>query len=77
MTAEALVLFMKRVKINSITECWEWIGPIANSGYGRTYTNGRVQSAHRASYEHFIGNIGVIAFGAQLMEQVRTTWVSY
>lgn len=35
--------------------CWEWMGIVGNSGYGKTCKNGR--GAHRISYEAFKGSI--------------------
>jgi len=41
--------------------CWQWQGQISNSGYGRimlkTDDGNKMHSAHRASYELFIGPI--------------------
>ena len=36
--------------------CWHWIGHL-RSGYGRLMVNGSFISAHRMSYEHFVGPI--------------------
>jgi len=42
--------------------CWEWLGQISHSGYGRIMLKdelgNKMHSAHRASYELFIGEIG-------------------
>ena len=50
------------VRKNADTGCWEWAGQVSNSGYGRTMLRDadgstRMQSAHLASYELFIGPI--------------------
>ncbi len=41
--------------------CWQWQGQISNAGYGRimlkTDEGNKMHSAHRASYELFIGPI--------------------
>jgi hypothetical protein len=41
------------------TGCWNWMGQISNSGYGRMMVRdaggNRLESAHRASYATFIG----------------------
>jgi hypothetical protein len=37
-------------------ECWEWRHSIGNSGYGQVRL-GSMYSAHRASYEVYVGNI--------------------
>ena len=44
------------------TGCWEWAGQVSNSGYGRTMLRAedgstQMESAHRASYQLFIGPI--------------------
>lgn len=42
-------------------KCWPWQGQISNSGYGRimlkTEEGNQMQSAHRASYQLFIGEL--------------------
>jgi hypothetical protein len=39
--------------------CWIWMGAISNSGYGLAHSDKRnkTASAHRVSYEAFIGDI--------------------
>jgi hypothetical protein len=44
------------------TECWQWMGQVSNSGYGRVMLSNSegspyMESAHRASYTSFIGPI--------------------
>lgn len=51
-----------RRKIAEIKGCWIWQGETANNGYGRTsirVSSGKWkrESAHRASYEAFVGEI--------------------
>jgi hypothetical protein len=46
------------------TGCWLWRGQVSNTGYGRIKLPDRegrllMQSAHRASYELFVGEIPV------------------
>lgn len=59
MTTETI---KSRVKVNSATGCWEWIGT-KRRGYGRTTTGSRTDgtrksiSAHRLSYQLFKGDI--------------------
>ena len=48
-------------KLND-THCWHWTGLVSNSGYGRLMLPGidgglRMESAHRASYVAFKGQI--------------------
>jgi hypothetical protein len=50
--------FMHFVKVNPVTDCWEWQRSIASNGYGAIGDeNGRVRNAHRVSYELFVGAI--------------------
>jgi hypothetical protein len=37
--------------------CWRWIGSLTPKGYGRFWFKGRLISAHRWAYEHFVGPI--------------------
>ena len=41
------------------TECWFWgpFGTVSDDGYGMFSVDGRSTTAHRASYEHFVGPI--------------------
>ncbi len=39
--------------------CWEWTRYRLPSGYGRIHIDGRMENAHRASYEEFVGPIPV------------------
>lgn len=47
-------LLKKTIKTNN---CWFWIGAKASNGYGQMQASGRVQQAHRVSYQLFIGEI--------------------
>lgn len=40
-----------------LSDCWHWRGHITKFGYGRLTFNGRMQLAHRVSYETFKGSI--------------------
>lgn len=58
MDAELLSRFNKKVQINPSPACWEWIGAKDSSGYGSMgVRNRKICSAHRLSYEHYIGPI--------------------
>ena len=48
--------FMEFVSINSKNGCWEWDGVI-RMGYGRFSKDGRMQTAHRVSWEIHHGPI--------------------
>ena len=34
--------------------CWLWTGRLTSRGYGRFFSDGKPQRAHRYSYEHFV-----------------------
>lgn len=38
-------------------ECWPWLGGLRPEGYGAFFLTDRHVSAHRYSYEHFIGPV--------------------
>ncbi len=52
---------LMQVGHNDPEKCWEWRGQISNSGYGRlmlkTGDTNKMHSAHRASYELFVGHV--------------------
>ena len=52
---------MMNVSSSDENDCWHWQGQVSNSGYGRILLKGdegnKMHSAHRASYELFIGEI--------------------
>lgn len=37
--------------------CWEWLGALNSTGYGRTTQAGEQQLTHRAAYEALVGGI--------------------
>jgi HNH endonuclease len=39
------------------TNCWFWVGAIANHGYGEMHVAGSVVLAHRLSYELNVGEV--------------------
>lgn len=50
------------IRRNTDSGCWEWAGQVSNSGYGRTMLRAedgstQMESAHRASYQLFVGPI--------------------
>lgn len=48
---------IKKVQINTVTGCWEFIGCIQSNGYARLKYGGKTQGAHRWSYIAFVGPI--------------------
>lgn len=44
-------------KVERSPSCWFWTGAISRSGYGNFWTGESYVSAHRWSYEHFVGPI--------------------
>lgn len=49
--------FWERVIRANEADCWTWTGAIKGFGYGHMLVAGRMQSAHRISYEMHVGPI--------------------
>lgn len=49
--------FWSKVKINDITDCWEWVSSRNNRGYGNFWYNGTSTKAHRMSYWLTFGSL--------------------
>jgi hypothetical protein len=49
--------FMKKVEKIPFTDCWIWSGALKPNGYGDMLFEGRTQTAHRISYQLFVGEI--------------------
>ena len=49
--------FGSRYLIDDITGCWNWTGAVSNRSYGSIYRDGRMQKAHRVSYELSCGPV--------------------
>ena len=47
--------FRQKVEIGGETDCWEWIGAKIERGYGSMKYNGKIQKAHRISYQIYHG----------------------
>lgn len=47
---------MFRVNVSG-SGCWDWVGAIANSGYGAMNIGTRIETTHRVAYSVFIGEI--------------------
>lgn len=57
MDAKALARFMSKVCVDADTGCWVWTAAKAD-GYGRFgIGSGSMFTAHRLSFEHFVGEI--------------------
>lgn len=50
---------MAMVKVDPLTECWQWQGGLESGGYGsfKPHTDRPTQRAHRAAYELLVGPI--------------------
>lgn len=44
-------------KLRITPGCWLWTGSLATGGYGAFFFNGRLQRAHRVSYQLYVGPI--------------------
>lgn len=49
--------FLDKVKVMG-TGCHEWQAGLARGGYGKFQNNGKTITAHRFSYQKFVGDIG-------------------
>ena len=49
--------FQKFVRVDEITECWNWTGHLSEDGYGRFRFDGRKQGPHRFSFMWYVGEI--------------------
>lgn len=47
---EDMATLMRRVAVNPVTGCWEWLGFIQTLGYGQIEIAGRIWLAHRLSW---------------------------
>ena len=49
--------FHSRYRVDEMTRCWNWTGALSAGSYGSIYKDGRMQKAHRVSYELLRGAI--------------------
>lgn len=49
--------FLSKIKINPITNCWEWQGNKNKQGYGFFTSNSKAVTAHRYAYRYYKGEI--------------------
>jgi len=54
---KALARFWDKVLKDNNSECWLWLASTDTSGYGIFRVNGRLQKAHRFSYQIHFGRI--------------------
>lgn len=64
MNGRELDRFLAKVAYDGLSGCWKWTGALLKSGarpgrggYGIFDAGGRTRTAHRVSYEHFVGPI--------------------
>ena len=46
-----------KIAVNADTGCWEWTASTTGAGYGKVWWEGRLQQAHRTTYEILVGPI--------------------
>ena len=51
------IRLMNKIKVNEITDCWEWQGGTNNIGYGMIRDVHGMRTTHRVSYEIYKGMI--------------------
>ncbi len=61
--------FMGKVRVGK--DCWEWLGAINNHGYGTFSVARRTHSAHKFSYEMYVG---AVPHGLDLDHLCRNRW---
>lgn len=47
----------QNIEVDPSTGCWNWTKHIKSDGYGRLFIDGKMPTAHRASYEAFRGKV--------------------
>ena len=63
MTPVEVERFLAKIAYDGLTGCWKWTGARQKAGarpgggYGLFGAGGRTRTAHRVSYEHFVGPI--------------------
>lgn len=62
--------FTCKLMVDESSKCWNWIGAKSKNGYGHISVNGRVQQAHRVSYEM---HVGVIQDGLEICHRCDNT----
>lgn len=56
-TEDPRARLLRNCHVEPMTGCWLWLGHLLRSGYGQFYLRGRKTTAHRASYELFVGPV--------------------
>ncbi len=44
-------------QVDKSGDCWQWLRPAGNKGYGQFWFEGRMRATHRLSYELTKGNV--------------------
>jgi hypothetical protein len=57
LSIKEITKIFSRIRVNSITQCWEWTGSLSRKGYAATYYRGRLERTHRLLYAWTIGPI--------------------
>jgi hypothetical protein len=57
LTPEETQRFLKNIKVDPVSGCWNWTGELSSSGYGKFFYNGKKHKVHRLMYSLFTGNI--------------------
>lgn len=63
MTRSELQRFTAKIAYDGLTGCWKWTGALlkgarpGQGGYGIFDAGGRTRTAHKVSYEHFVGSV--------------------
>lgn len=55
-TTEALNRFFSKIERVPFSGCWIWMGS-TDGRYGQFFLNGKLQRAHRAAYQMFVGPV--------------------
>ena len=49
--------FLNEIMVDEDSHCWNWIKCKNNKGYGKKFWDGKLQLAHRVSYQFYFGDI--------------------
>jgi hypothetical protein len=54
---DPILRFNQKYIVDEETGCWNWIGALGGEGYAKIRINKKTVSAHRFSYEYYVGVI--------------------